>query len=182
MGEKTTASHRRGNMFTGSYLHQVDSKGRVSIPAKFRYAVDSEGYPKFKLIKGIGDCLVLVTTDDFARVEGEYHADFPTFLELIKYKRAFLSRAITVNTDPQGRVMIPMDKLDEVGISKEVLIIGVGEWIELWNKEKYDKYIAEISPADYEAMALSFFSALARFKRTRGNEDVGNDTAPTGDG
>ena len=170
-------------MFTGSYEHQVDSKGRVSIPAKFReFESGSESIKitKFKLLEGIGGCLTLVTVKAFERTEKGHPPVFGTFKEFLDYNRVFLPSAVTVSVDPQGRIVIPPNLRNKVGIAKKALIIGVGEWVEIWSPDKYNEYKENLS-IEYDKMAIGFFSSLGNYKPKKIEEEPTDDTSSASD-
>ncbi len=154
-----------GKLFYGKYEHKVDSKGRVQIPAAIRQTSGDAVYTKFMLLRGSNDCLALVP-------EREFQANFEAFRpetlgggESIKVMRRLYPNAFQVVLDNQGRVLLPKNLRELAGIEENALIIGVGAWIELWNKERYERVCAD-SDLEYDDIADLFFSTLGRKKPT----------------
>ncbi len=167
--------------FSGSYVYQVDSKGRVSIPAKFRETLEKGGqYNKFMLIKGMGGCIALMTIEAFKEIEGSYNPSFSDIEDYLAYQRLFLSSIREVNVDSQGRIMIPRDLLEELEIDKEVRIIGLGYWMEIWSEKKFSEYKKKVSRS-HDEMAKSFFELLIG-RKTNMESGKENEDTSVGDG
>ncbi len=134
----------------GTHSYQLDPKGRVSLPSKFR-AVFVDGC---RVTVGQDRCLYL-----FPRAEWERRADEVDAFSLSDgdaraYSRIFFGRAEELNLDSQGRVTIPGRLRDLVGIEKEVVVLGVRDRMEIWDREIYEAYMAGFVDA-YEAGTLS---------------------------
>ena len=99
----------------GTFKHNIDSKGRLIIPAKIR---DSPG-SSFVVTVGVDE------SNNKAKIR--------------MLKRYFRSNAADVEMDSQGRVVIPQDLRESAGITKEVVIIGDGEKAEVWDRAKWDE-------------------------------------------
>ena len=142
--------------FTGEYINLVDQKNRLSIPAKFRNALDSDNNKTFVLSKGFDECLLLYPLNEWKIVEEQLSS-----LSSIKNKNRNFIRKITrhanyVKYDSQGRVAIPELLLEYANIDKEVIVIGVVKKIELWNKTTLDNYEKQkqfLSDEDFEDLA-----------------------------
>ncbi len=142
--------------FTGEYINLVDQKNRLSIPAKFRNALDSDNDKTFVLSKGFDECLLLYPLNEWKIVEEQLSS-----LSSIKNKNRNFIRKITrhanyVKYDSQGRVAIPELLLEYANIDKEVIVIGVVKKIELWNKTTLDNYEKQkqfLSDEDFEDLA-----------------------------
>lgn len=120
-------------MFMGEYNHTIDAKGRLIIPSKFREQLGEA----FVITKGNDGCLSIYTKEAWE-----------TFLEGIKrmpnnkitrqYVREFVSSAEEVETDKQGRALIPALLREHAGLEKDVVLAGVIDKIEVWDKTKWD--------------------------------------------
>lgn len=127
-------------MFMSEYNHTIDAKGRLSIPSKFRNALGKE----FVISKGIDSCLYVYANEDWEKFERNL-----TSLPLIdkdarKFARFFLAGAAQVELDPQGRILVPTHLREYAGLEKDVVLVGVGTRIEIWNKEKWEADCSEI--------------------------------------
>jgi len=121
-------------MYKGKYNHTIDAKGRLIIPSKFREVLGDE----FVVSKGMDGCLFVYANDDWQAFEQKL-----TSLPLINkqarnFSRFFLAGAATVELDKQGRILLPASLREFAELEKDVVLVGVGSRIEIWNKEKYE--------------------------------------------
>lgn len=123
-------------MLLGEYRYNVDVKGRVSVPSKFR---DDLGQ-SFVVTKGLDNCLFMYSKTEWETFEEKLkqlpltNADARTFI------RFFFAGATEVEVDKQGRINIPQVLRDYAGIKKDVVIAGVATRAEIWDSEAWDKY------------------------------------------
>ena len=127
-------------MFLGEYQHSIDQKGRVILPAKFREEL-ADG---MVIAMGLDKCLFVYTPAEWAKLEDSIR-EMPLISN--QNARAFTRRLLSGATkgapDKQGRVSLPQNLRDFAGISKDVVVIGVGSRAEIWDKEVWAKYSAE---------------------------------------
>ncbi|MDO8676778.1 MAG: division/cell wall cluster transcriptional repressor MraZ [Candidatus Azambacteria bacterium] len=127
------------NMLLGEFKHNLDSKNRLTIPAKLRLELGE----KPVLTRGLDNCLFIYS-----------HRDFELFMEKLEklplsqkkarnFKRFMLSGANEIEIDEMGRILIPEPLKKYSGIKKEVVIIGVQDKVELWSENIWNNYIAE---------------------------------------
>lgn len=122
------------NMLYGRYEHTVDAKNRVFVPAKYKEVLGAQ----FKLTcNGFTNCILLYTEREWEKFEEKISA-LPT-LEFENYIRQVYSNTVDVQTDSQGRFVIPQFLKEQVGIEKDVLFMGVGTHIEIWSKEAFQE-------------------------------------------
>jgi len=136
-------------MFMGEYQHNMDSKGRVIIPAKFR---DKLG-EKFVATRGLDNCLFVYPMNEWSVLENKLTSLPLTSKNARTFVRFFFSGATECELDKQGRISIPANLRDYGNLSKETVIIGLANRIELWSKDRWDKYLdnAEDSYEDIAA-------------------------------
>tara|TARA_B100000900_G_scaffold188250_1_gene159466 strand:- start:153 stop:674 length:522 start_codon:yes stop_codon:yes gene_type:complete len=119
--------------FTGEYYNSLDSKSRLSIPAKFRKALDPINDRTFVLTRGFDKCLLLYPVSEWSKVEEQL-----SFLSSMKgrhrnFIRSIVRHASYLQYDSQGRVIIPENLCRYAEIEKEIAVIGVIKKIELWS-------------------------------------------------
>ena len=130
-------------MFVGNYRHSIDNKGRVAIPAKMRKFMSPESQQSFMVIRGTQKCIDLFPLDVWQKITkdiqklGYYNEEDAEFL------RQYLSNATLETMDSQSRIPIPKVLLDYAGITKEVVIAGMMDKIEIWNVEDYENKLSE---------------------------------------
>jgi MraZ protein len=126
-------------MFMGEYQHSVDAKGRLIIPSKFRdYLQDG-----FVITRGLDNCLFGYTMDEWRKLELKLTNLPMTKKDTRAFARFFFSGASELEIDKQGRINIPTQLLEYAKLTKECVIIGVSNRLEIWAKEAWDSYYAE---------------------------------------
>lgn len=123
-------------MFMGEYQHNIDSKGRAIIPAKFREELGQT----FILTKGLDKCLVAYTMDEWKNFETKLKSLPQTDEGVRRFARYLFSGASECEPDAQGRVVIPPVLRKHANISKEIVSIGIVSKVEIWSKENWDTY------------------------------------------
>lgn len=138
-------------MFTGQYNHTVDTKGRLIIPSKFREILGEQ----FVVTKGMDGCLFAFSNDDWKVFEEKLKALPITNKNARKFARFFLAGAGEVELDKQGRILLPQHLREFGEIDKDVVLVGVGSRIEIWDR---DKWTDENSDDDMDAIGESMES------------------------
>ena len=126
-------------MLIGEYEHSLDAKGRLIMPAKLR---DDMG-EKFILTTGLDGCLFGFSMSEWEKFEDKLKALPITNKNARNFVRFFLSGATECELDKQGRFLISSNLRNVATLEKEVVIIGVGTRIEIWNKDKWEEYNSE---------------------------------------
>lgn len=123
-------------MFIGEYNHSVDTKGRVSIPSKFREELGE----RFILTKGLDNSLFIYSMDEWNILEGKLKQLPLTNRDARAFVRFFFSGATECELDTQGRIRIPTNLRQHATLEKDAVIIGVGTRIEIWSNIEWEKY------------------------------------------
>ena len=139
-------------MFRGQYIYSVDSKGRLSIPAKLRRQLSPEANDTFVMTQGTAICIDIHPMDQWQQFEQKLIDLNPFNPREAKFIRMILQYATEGNLDSQSRILIPPNLLDYAKIEKEVLVLGALKKIELWNPGIYKEYL-EKSSETYEEIA-----------------------------
>ncbi len=126
--------------FVGEYLHVVDGKGRLALPAKFR---DLLG-PRFFIARGLDKCLFVYPSEEWAQVLKKIKQMPLNQSDSRAYARYFLSGATEVEPDKQGRIVLPANLRDYADLTKDVYVLGVGSRAEVWDKNQWDAMKVEI--------------------------------------
>ena len=120
-------------MFMGEYNHTIDTKGRLIVPAKFREQLGEA----FVITKGNDGCLAIYTNEAWETFLGKISM-LPNTKNTRKYVREFVSSAENVETDKQGRILVPQGLREYAELDKDVVLAGVIDKIEVWNKQRWD--------------------------------------------
>ncbi|MCI8964973.1 MAG: division/cell wall cluster transcriptional repressor MraZ [Clostridia bacterium] len=123
-------------MLIGEYEHSLDSKGRLIMPAKLRENIGE----RFLLTKGLDGCLFAFSTQEWENFEQKLKSLPLSNKNSREFTRFFLSGATECEIDKQGRFLIPNNLRKSANLIKDIIIIGVGTRIEIWNKEEWETY------------------------------------------
>lgn len=126
-------------MLIGEYQHNIDAKGRVFIPAKFREDLGGT----FIVTKGLDNCLFVYSQEEWKKLEEKILA-----LPLSKsrnLRRFIFSCAVEAEADKQGRILINASLRQHAGLQKDVVIIGVSSHVEIWDAVKWQDTCGEIT-------------------------------------
>lgn len=140
------------NLFRGQYTYSVDSKGRLSIPAKLRRQLSPDANDTFVMTQGTALCIDVYPMDQWQHFEQKLIDLNPFNPQEAKFIRMILQHATEDKLDSQSRILIPPNLLDYAKIEKEVLVLGALKKIELWNPKTYKEYL-EQSSETYEEIA-----------------------------
>jgi MraZ protein len=139
---------RESNMakFLGRFRHTLDHKGRVAIPARFRRALPPESHDTFTGFyrnDGAEICLTLYCASEFSERLAAIAEESSNLAHVRRLKRAIYAKASDFQIDPQGRIAIPQDLKNELGLEKDVLFVGIEDTVEVWSPEKFEAYLKE---------------------------------------
>jgi MraZ protein len=121
-------------MFRGGFAHNIDEKGRVIIPLKFRLLLGE----KFVITKGLDHCLWVFTDEEFRTLDEQLKAQPMLDPNAVRLQRFFSGEAVDAAIDSQGRVALPSNLRVYSRIEKEVMIVCAGNRIEIWCKSGWD--------------------------------------------
>ena len=128
-------------MLLGSYDHTIDDKNRLTLPAKFREAF-SDGVV---VTRGLDGCLFAYRRPDWDRlVESRLAPLDPLSPQTRRLERFFYAGATEAELDKQGRVMIPAQLIEHAKLGREVVVAGVNDRLEIWDRAAWRKELAEV--------------------------------------
>ncbi|MGN0479652.1 MAG: division/cell wall cluster transcriptional repressor MraZ [Hominenteromicrobium sp.] len=126
-------------MLMGEYQHNMDAKGRVTIPSKYREELGE----RFYVSRGLDGCLTLYSEEQWQKRVEQINACPEAQAKNIR-RFAFASTEAVV-PDKQGRILISPSLRAHAGLVKDVTVIGVGLTAEIWDTERWQKYNEEMS-------------------------------------
>lgn len=135
-------------MFMSEYQHNIDSKGRLFIPARFREGLGDS----FIITKGLDGCLFVYTHQEWDALEQKMKSLPFTKGDARAFVRFFFSGAAICEVDKQGRILIPVNLREYARLEKDVVIIGVSTRVEIWSKDQWEQYSARAA-SSYEETA-----------------------------
>ena len=124
-------------MLMGEYHHNIDEKGRLTIPSKFRFDLGD----KFVITRGLENCLFAYSEDDFKKIVERLEQIPFTKKDARQFMRFFLSGATLVEFDKQGRINITSPLINYANLEKECVIIGTGDRLEIWSSDNWNSFM-----------------------------------------
>jgi MraZ protein len=131
-------------MFLGTYQHNLDDKGRLMIPARFRELLDGGAY----LTQGFDRCLMVMTGEYFRRVYVDVNATSLTNPDARLLRRMILANAFQVDIDKVGRVLVPQALREFAGVEGEAVVAGQGEYFEVWNPAEWNEQVKQMQDTE----------------------------------
>lgn len=122
-------------MLTGEFNHSIDTKGRLIIPSKFRENLGEN----FVITKGLDGCLFLYPDSEWKIFEEKLRTLPLTNKDARIFTRFFLGSAVDGGLDKQGRVLISSALRNFANLEKEVVLVGVLDRVEIWDKAKWEE-------------------------------------------
>ena len=123
-------------MFRGETQHNLDSKGRIILPARFREIL-GDG---FIVTRGLDKCLFVFSREEWEKIEAKVAALPLADPDARQFSRFFVGGSADSEIDGQGRAPIPQNLRKYAGLTKEVITIGVGTRIEIWANDILSDY------------------------------------------
>jgi MraZ protein len=133
--------------FVGQYEHQMDLKGRVSLPSAFRREVDGD---RFVLLQWEPNYLTLFPQEKWDEVQGRLLEFRRSDASAWNSVRMIISNAVEVSPDKQGRILVPSTLQSAAGLSGAVLLSGNLDRVELWDPETYTEVVEALSGGSTE--------------------------------
>ncbi len=140
-------------MFLGEFVHVLDNKGRLTIPAKFRAELDTT----LVVTRGLDRCLAVYPIDEWNQL-AQRASDLPmTNRQARALRRLLFANASDVSPDGQGRILIPPNLRTYADLDGEVVVVGIDRYIELWNPEDWE---GERDHLEGDGLDIDAFAAL----------------------
>lgn len=129
----------------GSFTRQLDERGRFVLPSKVREKIDGPVHITRSLVD---DCLLLYTEDEWTILK-EQVRDLPTTTNRAakRFVQIVFGQSVEGEVDKQGRIALTNELLDAVGMTRDIILVGIGSKMEIWDAKKYKDVMAE---ADFD--------------------------------
>lgn len=134
--------------FSGSYSYRVDEKGRTKLPAPF---VEALG-PRFIVTRGLDGCVWLLPPAAWETLAGRLRSEGFGTRGSRRLQRFFVGNAATCALDGQGRLTLPPVLRDYAAIRGEIIVAGVGPWVEVWSADRWERETAGGDAAELEEL------------------------------
>lgn len=135
-------------MFMGEYAHNIDKKGRMIIPARFREELGNT----VVITRGLDGCLNVYTKEQWHTIYEQLMKLPSTKKDARMFVRMMTSKAAEIDIDAQGRVLLPAALIRLADLQKECMVIGAAAHVEIWAKERWEK-VEEAGDEAFEDIA-----------------------------
>ncbi len=139
-------------MFYGEYSHSIDNKGRLILPSRIREVAQAHYVERFFVTRGLDTCLFMFAEEEWRSVEQKFKAMSFTRQDARRFNRFYFSGAVEAVPDKQGRILIPTYLKEFAGIKRDVMILGVSNRIEIWDKTRWQEFY-QANVGQFEATA-----------------------------
>ncbi len=164
---QSASSPSRGLRYLGSYLFQMDEKGRVALPAAFRRGANGEPAgrgaaakeapeQRFVLIQAYAPSLALYPESEWAAVEERLRELMAHQPAARMYVLSVMSNAVEVTPDAQGRILIPSRLKEAAELEAQVLLVGAIDKVEIWNPKRFEAAVSA-GAAGFDRFAPQIF-------------------------
>jgi MraZ protein len=147
------------NGFLGEYEATLDAKGRFLLPAGFKKQLPEEAGNQFVINRGFEKCLTLYPMKSWDPIFSELGKlnDFDP--KVREFRRYFLNGATVLELDGAGRLLVPPNLKDHAGLEKDIVLVAAMNKIEIWDKDKYQKFFESFSPEAFSQLAQQVMTA-----------------------
>jgi MraZ protein len=129
------------SLFTGEHACKMDAKGRLTLPARVKSKLPEASGSQLILSLGLEPCLVLYPLVEYRKIYSRIASMNEFNEEYRRLQRNFFRRIAEVELDGAGRVLIPKSMSGYAQLDKELILVGMGNRIELWNAQVYDEFV-----------------------------------------
>ena len=143
-------------ILTGSFLRSLDEKGRFAIPKRIRDALQLSDQATLFLAPGTDGSLTLFTERVFFELGDRLAKSSPTAQNVRTFSRLFYAQAQQVEMDKQGRLRIPAELAELASLNREIMLVGVRDHLEIWDRERWLDYLQRAQP-HYDELAEHAF-------------------------
>lgn len=135
-------------MFLGRYTHNVDTKGRLALPARYREQLEDD----VVITRGFDPCLLVYPMASWKPLAEQVSALSISDPDVRKLRRMLFAEAADAQLDRQGRILIPTTLRDYARLDREAVVVGMDTFIEIWSPEEWT---AQSEALDRESFAIA---------------------------
>ncbi len=143
--------------FTGEYDCKLDAKGRLALPAKVKAALPDVANQELVVRRGFESCLVLYPMLEYKKIINRVRSLSEFNEEYRRFQRSFFRGNTEVEMDSSGRINIPKRMMDYADLTKEVVLVGLGNRVEIWNPDSYEENLISDN-SEYSKLAEKYLA------------------------
>ena len=146
-------------MYFGEFAVTIDAKGRITVPRRTRETMEVLGHAIWYLTRGFDHSIFMFHRDEWNKIRTQAGKFSSMDAKVLDFRRLFFSSVAEARPDMQGRIAIPSHLREHAGLDKDVVLIGVDDHLELWNRDAWRAFL-ESKEAEYKQMAIPVFSGM----------------------
>ena len=146
------------SLLTGEFECKMDAKGRLTLPSKVKAKLPEVSGNQLVLSRGLEPCLVLYPLVEYRKIYSRIASMNEFNEEFRRLQRNFFRRITEVELDSAGRLLVPKAMSSYASLEKEVILVGMGNRMELWDAEVYEEYIINDN-AEFSKLAQKHLTA-----------------------
>ena len=145
------------SFFTGEYDCKLDAKGRLALPAKVKAALPDVANQELVVRRGFEQCLVLYPMLEYKKIINRVRSLSEFNEEYRRFQRSFFRGNSEMEMDGSGRINIPKRMMDYADLTKEVVLVGLGNRVEIWNPDLYEENLISDN-SEYSRLAEKYLA------------------------
>lgn len=142
---------------SGEYEGKVDAKGRIVLPSRVKAKLPEASGNEIVITRGFEPCLVVYPSLEWKKIHSKVAGLNEFNAEYRRFQRNFFRGNTEVEFDGTGRFLIPKSMLKYASIEKEVIVVGIGNRVEIWNPETYEEYLIK-DQGEFSDLAQKFLA------------------------
>ncbi|MCH5377782.1 MAG: cell division protein [Planctomycetes bacterium] len=161
-------------LLTGSFHRLLDEKLRFAIPKPLRDAVGDPEESVLYVAPGTDGSLALFPPESFAKLASRLEQGSDDGRDVVAFSRLFYAQVQRIELDKQGRVRLPIELAELAGLRKEIVLLGVRDHLEIWNREIWEDYLQRTQPHYDQLAASALAGGAAATASTAGESAMGS--------
>jgi MraZ protein len=154
LGEKDN-HYTSMTFFTSEYESKLDAKGRLVLPARIKAQLPETDGNVLMIRKSLDPCLIIYPMVEFNKVFSKISGLNEFNKEAVPLQRSFFAGITEVEMDNNGRILIPKKYLAHAQIEKDIILVGMGNKVEVWNPVLYEKHLIQ-DPGELSTLAQKY--------------------------
>ncbi|MDX9972735.1 MAG: division/cell wall cluster transcriptional repressor MraZ [FCB group bacterium] len=168
-------------MYLGEAITRLDEKGRITIPRAMRDRMEAFGHIVWYMTRGFDGSIFMVERSEWDKLRAQIGRFSAMDAKTIDFRRFFFGSIAEVRLDAQGRMAVPQHLREYAGLDKDVVVLGVDNHIELWDREAWRAY-QRAKEAEFREMAGCLFSGDGQGAVEKGGQANGYPASGSGIG
>jgi MraZ protein len=160
-------------VYHGESSTRLDEKGRITISQSLRARMEVLGHHVWYLTRGFDGCIFMFNQPEWEKLRSQVSRFSAMNAKVLDFRRLFFASVAEGRVDAQGRMAVPPHLREHAGLDKDVVVLGVEDHLELWDKEAWRAFQSQ-REAEFKEMAASLFAGDGEWAAMTGMEKGGH--------